>query len=235
MVHDGLHPTARISAGRSRRSACTAPALVPTLVSRIVGLRGSGRVRPLLAPEGLRGSGQQPAGPGAGRARSGWACATPTRSAWWRGPVRRRGRTTPRRCAAAPSAARSAPMTTLVTLDAARQADRPRGGGRARRQGPGHLHRLLPQPAGQQQAFTPDGYFRTGRSGGDRGERGNIRITGRIKDIIIRGGENIAARDVEDLISAHPAVEYVAVVGLPDPDLGEVVCAVVKPRAGAGP
>ncbi|MCJ7796423.1 MAG: hypothetical protein MUQ56_06595, partial [Thermoleophilia bacterium] len=48
-----------------------------------------------------------------------------------------------------------------------------------------------------------------------------------------RGGENIAARDVEDLISGHPGVEYVAVVGLPDPDLGEGVCAVIKPREGA--
>ena len=63
-------------------------------------------------------------------------------------------------------------------------------------------------------------------------ENGHIRITGRIKDIIIRGGENIAARDVEDLISAHPKVEYVAVVGMPDPDLGEQVCAYVKPAQG---
>ena len=55
-----------------------------------------------------------------------------------------------------------------------------------------------------------------------------IRITGRIKDIIIRGGENIAARDVEDLISSHPKVEYVAAVGMPDPDLGEKVCAYIK-------
>src|SRR5665811_2602095 len=62
--------------------------------------------------------------------------------------------------------------------------------------------------------------------------QGVIRITGRIKDIIIRGGENIAARDVEDVISAHPAVEYVAAVGMPDRDLGEVVCAFVKPKPG---
>jgi len=59
-----------------------------------------------------------------------------------------------------------------------------------------------------------------------------VRITGRIKDIIIRGGENIAARDVEDLISSHAKVEYVAVVGMPDPDLGEQVCAYIKPVQG---
>ncbi|MBL6979026.1 MAG: hypothetical protein ISR61_08760, partial [Desulfobacteraceae bacterium] len=48
------------------------------------------------------------------------------------------------------------------------------------------------------------------------------------KDIIIRGGENIAARDVEDAISTYSKVEYVAAVGMPDPDLGEVVCAYIK-------
>ena len=51
--------------------------------------------------------------------------------------------------------------------------------------------------------------------------------------IIIRGGENIAARNVEDLISSHPKVEYVAVVGMPDPDLGEQVCVYIKGVEGA--
>jgi non-ribosomal peptide synthetase component E (peptide arylation enzyme) len=62
--------------------------------------------------------------------------------------------------------------------------------------------------------------------------QGIIRITGRIKDIIIRGGENIAARDVEDVLSSHPGVEYAAVVGMSDPELGEKVCAFVKPTPG---
>ena len=81
------------------------------------------------------------------------------------------------------------------------------------------------------QSFTPDGFFRSGDLAIIE-ESGLIRITGRIKDMIIRGGENIAARDVEDVISGHAAVEYVAAVGMPDPDLGEVICAVIKPKPG---
>jgi len=94
--------------------------------------------------------------------------------------------------------------------------------------GPGVFSGYYKNPQANRDAFTPDGYFRTGDLA-VIDERGNIRITGRIKDIIIRGGENIAARDVEDLISNHDKVEYVAVVGMPDPDLGEHVCAYIKP------
>ena len=56
-------------------------------------------------------------------------------------------------------------------------------------------------------------------------------VTGRAKDIIIRGGENIAAAHVEEVLHRHPAVAAVAVVGLPDPDLGEIVGAIVQVRA----
>jgi acyl-CoA synthetase (AMP-forming)/AMP-acid ligase II len=56
---------------------------------------------------------------------------------------------------------------------------------------------------------------------------GMLRVTGRIKDIIIRGGENISACEVEEVLSRHPAVDAVAVVGYPDPRLGERCCAVV--------
>ena len=52
-------------------------------------------------------------------------------------------------------------------------------------------------------------------------------ITGRLKDVIIRHGENISAKEVEDLLYAHPAVADVAVIGLPDPKTGERACAVV--------
>jgi non-ribosomal peptide synthetase component E (peptide arylation enzyme) len=97
--------------------------------------------------------------------------------------------------------------------------------------GPGVFTGYLKNPQANMDSFTPDGYFRTGDLA-VIDEKGIIRITGRIKDIIIRGGENIAARDVEDLISSHPDVEYVAVVGMPDPDLGEQVCAYVKPVEG---
>lgn len=98
--------------------------------------------------------------------------------------------------------------------------------------GPGVFTGYLKNPEANKKEFTPDGYFRTGDVA-TKDENGNIRITGRIKDIIIRGGENIAARDVEDLISSHSKVEYVAVVGMPDPDLGEKICAYVKLVQGA--
>jgi non-ribosomal peptide synthetase component E (peptide arylation enzyme) len=98
--------------------------------------------------------------------------------------------------------------------------------------GPGVFTGYLKNPEANKKEFTPDGYFRTGDLA-TIDKSGNIRITGRIKDIIIRGGENIAARDVEDLISSHSGVEYVAVVGMPDPDLGEQICAYVKPAQGA--
>jgi len=98
--------------------------------------------------------------------------------------------------------------------------------------GPGIFTGYLKNPDANKKEFTPDGYFRTGDLA-TIDEKGNIRITGRKKDIIIRGGENIAARDVEDLISSHHDVEYVAVVSMPDPDLGEQICAYVKPARGA--
>ena len=59
---------------------------------------------------------------------------------------------------------------------------------------------------------------------------GLLYVTGRAKDVIIRGGENIAAAHVEEVLHRHPAVAAVAVVGLPDPDFGEIVGAVVQPR-----
>ncbi len=85
--------------------------------------------------------------------------------------------------------------------------------------------------AANREAFLPDGFFRTGDIAKFDSE-GHLIITGRKKDIIIRGGENISAREVEDLIGAYPSVEQVAVVGMPDPVLGERVCAFIKPRPG---
>jgi cyclohexanecarboxylate-CoA ligase len=81
-------------------------------------------------------------------------------------------------------------------------------------------------------AFTPDGWFRTGDLG-VLDAQGYLRITGRQKDIIIRKGENISAREVEDLIATHPAVAEVAVVGVPDALAGEIACAVIRVHGGA--
>jgi non-ribosomal peptide synthetase component E (peptide arylation enzyme) len=56
---------------------------------------------------------------------------------------------------------------------------------------------------------------------------GYVRVTGRLKDIVIRGGMNISAREIEDHLVRHPAIANVAVVGMPDERLGEKVCAYV--------
>ena len=70
-------------------------------------------------------------------------------------------------------------------------------------------------PAMSAEAFDEHGYFRTGDVGHLRPD-GHVVLTGRLKDIIIRKGENISAKEIEDLLYAHPKVGDVAVVGLPD-------------------
>jgi acyl-CoA synthetase (AMP-forming)/AMP-acid ligase II len=80
-------------------------------------------------------------------------------------------------------------------------------------------------------AFDEDGWFRTGDIGRLRPD-GHVAVTGRLKDVIIRKGENISAREIEDLLSSHPCVGAVAVIGLLDAERGERVCAVVEPRVG---
>jgi non-ribosomal peptide synthetase component E (peptide arylation enzyme) len=81
------------------------------------------------------------------------------------------------------------------------------------------------------ESFT-DGWFRSGDLG-RMDERGYIRVTGRKKDLIIRGGHNISPAEVEALILEHPSVVDVAVVGMPDRVLGERMCAFVVAAAGA--
>lgn len=77
--------------------------------------------------------------------------------------------------------------------------------------------------------LTPDGFFRTDDQA-TMDDEGYIRITGRIKDLIIRGGVNISPVPIEDALAAHPNVASVAVVGVPDERLGERICAVIEPR-----
>ena len=81
-------------------------------------------------------------------------------------------------------------------------------------------------------AFDSEGFYHTGDLGLLR-EDGHLCVTGRLKEIIIRKGENISAREIEELLSHHPAVKDVAVIGLPDEERGELVCAVVEIVAGA--
>jgi fatty-acyl-CoA synthase len=80
-------------------------------------------------------------------------------------------------------------------------------------------------------AITQDGWLRSGDLA-TMDERGFVRITGRLKDMIIRGGENLYPREIEEVIFAHPSILDVSVIGVPDQRLGEVVAAVVRLRAG---
>ena len=86
----------------------------------------------------------------------------------------------------------------------------------------------------ERDAFDADGYFRMGdlarRVDGDY-----LVVTGRVKDIIVRHGENIAPKEVEDMLAEHPDIAEVSIVGLPDPRTGERACAVIVPRGGGGP
>ena len=81
--------------------------------------------------------------------------------------------------------------------------------------------------------FTADGWLRTGDLGVLDGD-GYVRVTGRKKDIIIRKGENLSAKAIEDVLHEHPAVAEAAVIGLPDPVSGERVCACVVLRDPSG-
>lgn len=92
----------------------------------------------------------------------------------------------------------------------------------------GYVH-----PSDNADNFVEDGFFRMG----DLGRRVHddyLVITGRMKDIIIRSGENISPKEVEDLLYMHPAVADIAIVAMPSPTTGEKGCAFVIPRTGAG-
>ncbi|MCE5344097.1 MAG: AMP-binding protein [Eubacteriales bacterium] len=81
-------------------------------------------------------------------------------------------------------------------------------------------------PEATRQAIDENGWLHTGDIG-TMDEDGNFRITGRLKDMIIRGGENIYPREIEEFIYTHPAIRDVQVVGVPDEKYGEEVCACV--------
>lgn len=112
----------------------------------------------------------------------------------------------------------------VVDLDG---RDQPPGGeGELRLRGP-NMFLGYANPALDADALDDRGYFRTGDLG-IVAPTGHVTITGRVKDIIIRNAENIAASEIEDALHLHPAIADVAVIGLPDPRTGERACAVVK-------
>jgi acyl-CoA synthetase (AMP-forming)/AMP-acid ligase II len=91
----------------------------------------------------------------------------------------------------------------------------------------------LDNPAANRDAFTADGWFRTGDLGQFVDGEGNVRIAGRKKEIINRGGKKYFPREIEELLYEHPGIVQAAIVGAPDPRLGEKNCLCVIPREGA--
>ncbi|WP_043264850.1 AMP-binding protein [Streptomyces sp. CT34] len=102
------------------------------------------------------------------------------------------------------------------------------GSGEILLRGPAVCHGYLDEPA----PFDADGFLPTGDIG-HLTPTGHLVVTGRLKDIIIRKGENISAREIEDLLYGHPDITEAAVIGLPDAERGERVCAVVEQPPGA--
>jgi non-ribosomal peptide synthetase component E (peptide arylation enzyme) len=97
--------------------------------------------------------------------------------------------------------------------------------------GPGIFTGYYNNPEENAEAFTEDGFFRTGDMA-KIDEKGRITLTGRMKEMINRGGESISAALIEGLIVAHPDVTAVAVIAMPDPLMGEKICAYIQPKGG---
>ena len=123
------------------------------------------------------------------------------------------------------------PGLELRTFDERGEPTPPGEEGELAMRGPGVFVGYYGQESLYESLLTPDGFFRTGdlaRIDGD----GYLRITGRKKDLIIRGGVNISPVPIEDALAAFPGVRAVAVVGYPDERLGEQICAVVETAGG---
>jgi acyl-CoA synthetase (AMP-forming)/AMP-acid ligase II len=121
----------------------------------------------------------------------------------------------------------------IATVKLAENDAAPPGSGEICARGPQMLIGYR-NPDDERGAFDDDGYFRTGDlAQWVDGEY--LVVTGRAKDIIIRSGENIAPKEIEDILGGHPGIVEVAIVGLPDARTGERACAVIVPTASPGP
>lgn len=129
--------------------------------------------------------------------------------------------------------------TKLVDLDSGNTIDSPGRPGELRIKGSMVFAGYWNNPEANAQAFDADGYFRTGDlfeiAEDDAGSARYYRFVGRAKDLIIRGGMNIAPEEIEGLIASHPMVAEIAVIGYPDLVMGEKVRAVVTPRGDSKP
>lgn len=125
--------------------------------------------------------------------------------------------------------------TRLVDLTTGEDIATPGRVGELRYQGPMVMTAYFREPELTARTFDAQGYYCSGDLFEIAGEGGcHFRFVGRAKDIIIRGGFNLSAEEIENLVAGHPAVADVAVVGYPDERLGERVCACVVLRPGSG-
>lgn len=97
--------------------------------------------------------------------------------------------------------------------------------------GPAHMIEYLSNPEETAKLFVSDGFSRSGDLG-KMTDDGFVRVTGRTKDIVIRGGMNISAREIEDHLAHHPSLRASSVVGMPDERLGERVCCFLVVKQG---
>jgi cyclohexanecarboxylate-CoA ligase len=124
------------------------------------------------------------------------------------------------------------PGSEVRIVDPSSGVELPRGEeGDIAYRGPSHMLEYYNDPEQTEALFTPDGFSKSGDLG-RMNEDGFVRVTGRLKDIVIRGGMNISAREIEDHLLAHPSIDNAAVVGMPDERLGEKVCAYVILKPG---
>lgn len=97
--------------------------------------------------------------------------------------------------------------------------------------GPSHMIEYLGNPEQTNALFTASGFSRSGDLG-VMTDDGFVRVTGRLKDIVIRGGMNISVREIEENLAHHPALQVSSCVGMPDERLGEKVCCYVVAKPG---
>ncbi|QTJ67310.1 AMP-binding protein [Rhodococcus sp. ZPP] len=138
----------------------------------------------------------------------------------------------PKRAITSDGAAMPGAVVKIIGLDGL-EVERGTEGDIAYR-GPSHMIEYLNRPEDTVELFTQEGFSRSGDLGVMDAD-GFVRVTGRTKDIVIRGGMNISVREVEDKLSGHPDLLAIAVVGMPDERLGEKVCCYVVPKDGHEP
>jgi acyl-CoA synthetase (AMP-forming)/AMP-acid ligase II len=133
--------------------------------------------------------------------------------------------------AVAGSIGREAPRMQLRIIDEHSRDVPPGAEGEIAAKGPSVHLGYYKNSQANAELFTADGWFRTGDLG-VRDPAGNVRIVGRLKEMINRGGKKFFPREVEEILYTHPSVLHAAIVGVPDPRLGERNCLCVIPRSG---